>query len=248
MSIRKHYIAWCITGGGANLRGIVDVMLNIKQVADVKVTVFFTKWGFEVARIFGVLPRIKMIASGGYYEEILVGDEGMYFVGRLNRGSYKVLVIAPATSNSVAKFVYGISDSIASTLFSQALKSRVPAVVLPTDIPNESGVVETETPCYIDRDLCKIVECMKCPLIETCPVKAIKLVDGVPRIDLKYCIGCEKCVSVCPFKAVKCWEKVYITPTPIDITNIEMLKSMRNVYVVSTPKHLYDTVMGMLKT
>ena len=52
-------------------------------------------------------------------------------------GVYRVLVVAPATSNSVAKFVYGISDSLVSNLFAQAGKSRVPIIVLPTDVAPE---------------------------------------------------------------------------------------------------------------
>ncbi len=48
-----------------------------------------------------------------------------------------MLLIAPATGNSVAKFVYGISDTLITNLFAQAGKSRVPIVVLPTDIAAE---------------------------------------------------------------------------------------------------------------
>jgi flavoprotein len=50
-------------------------------------------------------------------------------------------VIAPATSNSVAKFVCGISDSQVSNLFAHANKCRVPIVVLPTDIAPEMDTV-----------------------------------------------------------------------------------------------------------
>jgi flavoprotein len=49
-------------------------------------------------------------------------------------GTYSVLVIAPASSNSVAKFVYGISDTLGTNLFAQAGKSRIPVIVYPTDL------------------------------------------------------------------------------------------------------------------
>jgi len=42
--------------------------------------------------------------------------------------------VAPATSNSVAKFVYGVADSLISNLFAQAGKAQVPIIVLPTDV------------------------------------------------------------------------------------------------------------------
>jgi flavoprotein len=51
------------------------------------------------------------------------------------------LVIAPATSNSVAKFVCGLSDSLISNLFAHAGKNRVPIVVLPTDIAPEMDTI-----------------------------------------------------------------------------------------------------------
>lgn len=244
MSFRA--LAWCVTGGGAGLRDVVDVMQKIKGIGNVRITVFLTRWGFEVARIFGVLPRIRSIASGGYYEEFLVGDEGMYYIGRLNRRSYKLLVVAPATSNSVAKFVRGIADSVASALFSQAIKSGVPVVVLPTDIPNEMGVIVSESPCYVDRAVCAAVGCRECSVVGVCPVNAIKIVEGAPRIDIRYCIGCEKCVSACPHGAVRCWDKVYLSPNPVDVENIERLKKMKNVYVVSNASQLLDTILSIL--
>ena len=62
-------------------------------------------------------------------------------VGRFTRSRYQVLVIAPATSNSVAKFVYGISDSLITNLFAQAGKNQVPIIVLPTDVAPEMDSV-----------------------------------------------------------------------------------------------------------
>jgi flavoprotein len=62
-------------------------------------------------------------------------------VGRLFGGAYRVLVIAPATSNSVAKFVCGISDTLVTNLFAQAGKSRVPIIVYPTDTAPEMDSV-----------------------------------------------------------------------------------------------------------
>jgi dihydromethanopterin reductase (acceptor) len=57
--------------------------------------------------------------------------------GRFSGGAYCVLVVAPATSNSVAKFVCGISDTLVTNLFAQAGKSRVPIIVYPTDLAPE---------------------------------------------------------------------------------------------------------------
>jgi dihydromethanopterin reductase (acceptor) len=52
-------------------------------------------------------------------------------------------VVAPATSNIVAKFVYGISDNLASNVFAQAGKCRVPSIVFACDTAPE---LETRSP------------------------------------------------------------------------------------------------------
>ena len=56
-------------------------------------------------------------------------------------------------------------------------------------------------------------QCKKPPCLDACPVAAIKQdPDGLVRIDYELCIGCEACVTQCPFgvmmalpdKVVKC--------------------------------------------
>jgi flavoprotein len=51
--------------------------------------------------------------------------------------------VAPASSNSVAKFVYGISDNLATNVFAQAGKCRVPSIVFACDTAPE---LETRAP------------------------------------------------------------------------------------------------------
>ena len=64
-------------------------------------------------------------------------------VGRFYHGDYHTLVLAPATSNTVAKCVYGISDNLATNVFAQAGKCRVPVVVFACDTGPE---LETRAP------------------------------------------------------------------------------------------------------
>jgi flavoprotein len=64
-------------------------------------------------------------------------------VGYFYYGVYHTLVLAPATSNTVAKCVYGISDSLATNVFAQAGKCRVPVIVFACDTAPE---LETEAP------------------------------------------------------------------------------------------------------
>ena len=64
-------------------------------------------------------------------------------VGEFYYGVYHTLVVAPATSNSVAKFVWGISDTLVTNVFAQAGKCRVPTIVFACDT---APVMDTEAP------------------------------------------------------------------------------------------------------
>ena len=54
-------------------------------------------------------------------------------VGRFYHRWYHTLVVAPATSNTVAKCVVGISDTLVTNVFAQAGKCRVPAIIYACD-------------------------------------------------------------------------------------------------------------------
>jgi len=64
-------------------------------------------------------------------------------VGLFYYDVYHTLVVAPATSNTVAKCVFGISDTLVTNVFAQAGKCRVPTIVFACDTAPE---LETEAP------------------------------------------------------------------------------------------------------
>ena len=64
-------------------------------------------------------------------------------VGQFYYGIYHTLIVAPATSNAVAKFIHGISDEFITNVFAQAGKCRVPTIVFACDTAPE---LETEAP------------------------------------------------------------------------------------------------------
>lgn len=64
-------------------------------------------------------------------------------VGLLYKGHYDLVVFAPATSNTVAKMVYGISDTLVTNIYAQAGKCRIPSIVFACDAAPE---METEAP------------------------------------------------------------------------------------------------------
>jgi dihydromethanopterin reductase (acceptor) len=118
-------IAWAITGAGHTLEESIDVLLNCSRV-----DVFLSRAAEEVAGMYNMDARITIPKIRIYQE----GKSSAPQVIKLFGGTYSVLVIAPATSNSVAKFVCGISDTLVTNLFAQAGKSRIPVIVYPTDL------------------------------------------------------------------------------------------------------------------
>ena len=64
-------------------------------------------------------------------------------VGMLYSEIYHTVVVAPATSNTVAKCAYGISDSLPTNMFAQAGKLGIPGIVFACDT---EPVVVTKSP------------------------------------------------------------------------------------------------------
>jgi len=64
-------------------------------------------------------------------------------VGMLYDDVYHTVIIAPATSNTVAKCVVGISDTLPTNMFAQAGKLGIPGIVFACDT---EPVVVTKSP------------------------------------------------------------------------------------------------------
>ena len=120
-------IAWAITGAGHALEECAELLLRYGRV-----DVFLSRAAEEVLRMYKLEQRLNNPAITTYRE----AGASAPVVGRL-WGTYRVLVVAPATSNSVAKFVCGISDTLVTNMFAQAGKARVPILVYPTDLERE---------------------------------------------------------------------------------------------------------------
>ena len=123
-------LAWGITGAGHFLPGCADLILDQAEV-----DLFLSRAAEEVVRMYGLEERL-LISSRRFYRESRSRASAPQ-VARFFRGDYDSLIVAPATGNSVAKFSYGIADSLISNLFAQAGKCRVPIIVLPTDVGPE---------------------------------------------------------------------------------------------------------------
>lgn len=124
---------WAITGSGHFFKECLAMVGALEHV-----DLFVSKAADEVLRMYRQeidLPPTARVLHDKTASAVPVGD--FYY------GVYHTLVVAPATSNSVAKFVWGVSDSLVTNVFAQAGKCQVPAIVFACDTAPE---MDTEAP------------------------------------------------------------------------------------------------------
>lgn len=118
-------IAWGITGAGAFLRECINLISSFPKEG---IDIFLSRAGEEVVKIYGLWDSLKR------YSLVLDRSASSPSCGLFYKGVYSLLVVAPATSNTVAKMVYGIADTLITNIFAQSGKIGVPTIVLPTDV------------------------------------------------------------------------------------------------------------------
>ena len=131
--IKKPRWGWALTGSGHFFKECLTMIRDLDEV-----DLFVSKAAAEVVRMYKqelVLPR-----SARIFRDTTASAAP---VGLFYYGVYHTLVLAPATSNTVAKCVYGISDNLATNVFAQAGKCRVSSIVFACDTAPE---LETEAP------------------------------------------------------------------------------------------------------
>jgi len=242
-------ILWCITGAGGSLREVFKLFINLRRKnPELDIGILMSKAGMEVARIYGIFDNLNLVATGGWYggiyTEASVGGitkEGIPLGGRVSLGRYNVIVIAPATSNTIAKIAHGISDTSPTLVSSQALKSGVPLIILPADNVEDA---KTTLPCYIDTSKC--IWCLVC--VNSCPHGAIQITSSrTLAINYNLCRGCEKCAKLCQSKAIICWQERKITVTPVDLENLEKLRRIHGIRVATNCNDIMKELKSILK-
>ncbi|WP_347489829.1 flavoprotein [Desulfoscipio sp. XC116] len=117
-------VAWGITGAGHYLSDCIELLTGLKS-ADI----FLSDAGKEVLNYYGWYERL--ISSG--HSLIRKTGASCLPVTRLYTGKYDLVIIAPVTSNTIAKMACGIADNLITNLFAHAGKCRIPTILLPCD-------------------------------------------------------------------------------------------------------------------
>ena len=121
-------LGWVITGSGHFFEECLDIMSNLGEF-----DLFVSKAADEVIRMYKK-KKASFPKNTRIFRDTTASSAP---VGFFYKNIYHTLVIAPATSNSIAKFVAGISDNLATNIFAQAGKCKVPCIVLACDTEPE---------------------------------------------------------------------------------------------------------------
>ncbi|TET27123.1 MAG: archaeoflavoprotein AfpA [Candidatus Bathyarchaeum sp.] len=140
---KKRRVAWGITGSGNRLAETIETMkqINKQYQTETRITIYLSKAGDQVLRFYGLFKDLKENFDKMRVE---VNSNIPTLAVQLQSGKIEFLLIAPATSNTVAKIAMGIADTLLCNATIMALKSFVPVYILPCDY--KEGVTATQLP------------------------------------------------------------------------------------------------------
>lgn len=134
MKTTSPRLAWAITGSGHYIEECIEFLLTLDNV-----DLYISQAGEEVLKMYGISLSDLRDKMPVYRDKTASCPP----VGLFYKGYYHTFVLAPTTSNTIAKCVLGIADSLVTNLYSQAGKCRVLSIVYPCDIAPE---METTAP------------------------------------------------------------------------------------------------------
>lgn len=116
--------AWCVTGSGHMLVESLALALQLPRT-----DLFLSRAAEEVLPLYGwPLERLRE-----HFRVLRDNSASGVPVGMLYHGMYHTVIIAPATSNTVAKCAFGISDTLPTNMYAQAGKQCISSIVYACD-------------------------------------------------------------------------------------------------------------------
>lgn len=138
---KKKKVVWGITGSGDRLAETFEVMSNIrKEYGDIDIRVYLSKAGEQVIKYYKLIKPLEE----NFDYKVERNANSPFLAGQLQLGKYDFFLIAPATSNTVAKIAMGIADSMLPNSTIMGLKAFVPVYIMPSDY--KEGTTVTKLP------------------------------------------------------------------------------------------------------
>jgi archaeoflavoprotein AfpA len=150
VKVKKHKVVWGITGAGDKIAEIVETMKELKKLSDgkVEIEVYISKAADTMLKFYGLEEDIKKNFSKVMVE---LNANSPFLAAWMQSGKYEFLLIAPASSNTVAKIANSISDTMLTNAAIMSLKAYQQVYILPTDY--KESIVYTKLPNGKDMKL-----------------------------------------------------------------------------------------------
>ncbi len=143
VKVKKTKIAWGITGAGDKIAEIIQTMKDLKQQAEgkVEIDVYISKAADTMLKFYRLEEEVRQ-----NFNKVMVesNSNSPFLAGLMQSGKYEFLLIFPASSNTVAKLVNGIGDTLITNSAIMSLKAFVPVWVMPVDF--KESVISTKLP------------------------------------------------------------------------------------------------------
>jgi flavoprotein len=127
-------IAWGLTGSGHYLRECLAILRELENV-----DVYLSRAAQEVLGMYELSVEDLGPGIRVFHDRTASAVPVQFFYQQ----RYHTLVVAPATSNTIAKMAVGISDTLVTNIYAQAGKCQVPSIVFACDTAPE---LESEAP------------------------------------------------------------------------------------------------------
>ena len=141
--MKKKKIAWGITGAGDKIVETMKAMEKINKEYEDKVDmeVFISKAGDQVIKYYEISHDIERNFDKVWVE---INANSPFLAGNIQLGKYEFMLIAPASSNTVAKIAMRMGDTLISNAAIMGQKADIPLYILPSDY--EVGTTITQLP------------------------------------------------------------------------------------------------------
>ncbi len=140
---KKIKVAWGITGAGDKIQEIIDTMKDVKAQfgGKVDIDVYVSKNAETMLKFYRLDEELKKNFSKVWVE---ANSNSPFLAGMVQSGKYQFLLIMPASSNTVAKIVNSISDTLLTNSALMALKAFVKVWIMPVDF--KESIIYTKLP------------------------------------------------------------------------------------------------------